>query len=254
MFAFLRRHPLPIQAFFDYSLVLTYAFPENVLKPFLPPGLTLDAYNGFGFVAIAFVQTRGLRPSGLPGFLGRDFFLSGYRVFTRYRRASRQELRGLRILRSDTDSRLMTWVGNALTHYHYRHCRVMCSTHANRLSLVVSTPGSEADISLTADLTRSPASPPDGSPFPDWTTARRFAGPLPFTFDYKVTTHSLVIIEGVRQHWTPIPVAVDVERVTFFERPPFSAVRPILANAFVVQRIPYQWRRGVLEKLPQETL
>jgi hypothetical protein len=77
---------------------------------------------------------------------------------------------------------------------------------------------------------------------------------LPFTFDYEAKTHSLVIIEGVRQHWTPIPVAVDVERVTFFERPPFSTKSPILANAFVVQRIPYQWRRGVLERLPQETL
>ncbi len=254
MFAFLRRHPIPIRAFFDYSLVLTYAFPENILKPLLPPGLTLDTYKGLGFVAIASVQTRGLRPVGFPAFLGRDFFLSGYRIFARYRRASGQELRGLRILRSDTDSRLMTWAGNALTHYNYRHCRVISSAQANRFSLVISTPDGEADISLTADFARSPTTPPDGSPFPDWTTARRFAGPLPFTFDYEAATHSLVIIEGVRQNWTPIPVAVDMERVTFFERPPFSVVRPILANAFVVQRIPYQWRRGVLEKLPQETV
>src|SRR5689334_21377457 len=83
MLAFLKRHPLPMQAFFDWSLVVTYAFPEAVLQPLLPPGLVLDGYEGSAFLAIAMVQTRAMRPVGLPRAIGRDFFLSGYRVFTR---------------------------------------------------------------------------------------------------------------------------------------------------------------------------
>jgi hypothetical protein len=106
MLAALRRHPIPIRAFFRHSLVLTFAYPEDVLRPLLPPGLVLDAYEGSGFVAIALVQTERLRPVGVPPALGRDFFLSGYRIFSRLRRPDGKVLRGLRIIRSDADSRV----------------------------------------------------------------------------------------------------------------------------------------------------
>ena len=48
----LKRHPLPIRAFFRHCLVLTYALPAKLLEPLLPPGLTLDTYQEFGFVAV----------------------------------------------------------------------------------------------------------------------------------------------------------------------------------------------------------
>ena len=250
MFAFLRRHPIPINAFFDYSLVLTYAFPKELLQPLLPPGLAVDAYGDLGFVAIALVQTRGLRPAGLPMRMGRDFFLSGYRIFARYTRPNGQVLRGLRILRSDTDSRLMARAGNLLTHYNYKHCLVESNREGDAFSLSIRTPNDEADLKLTANLSAAPASPPASSPFPDWHTARQFAGPLPFTFDYEAESHSLVIIQGVRENWSPRPVGVEVEKAAFFDHPPFRGAAPRPANAFFIERIPYQWRRGILEKLP----
>ena len=78
-----KRHPIPVRAFFQHSLVLTYAVPAHVLAPLLPPGLVLDTFRGLGFIAIAMVQTKNLRPAPLPAFLGQDFFLSGYRIFAR---------------------------------------------------------------------------------------------------------------------------------------------------------------------------
>ncbi len=252
MFAHIKRHPLPIRAHFTYSLVLTYAFPQALLKPLLPPGLTLDTHGDFGFLAIALVQTRALRPAGFPRFLGRDFFLSGYRIFARRIKPSGQVLRGLRILRSDTDSRAMAFVGNLLTHYKYRLCRVEAQRTAERLSLSIHTPNGEADLALIADLTHEPAAPPAGSPFPDWQTARQFAGPLPFTFEYEAASHSLVSVQGVRENWTPRPVAVTVASASFFKQAPFSQAEPLLANAFYIENISYRWRRGEIEKLPPE--
>jgi hypothetical protein len=32
----LKRHPIPVQAWFDFSLVLTYALPAEILAPHLP--------------------------------------------------------------------------------------------------------------------------------------------------------------------------------------------------------------------------
>ena len=107
MLYLLKRHPVAVRAFFRHSLVLTYALRPEALEPLLPEGLALDTWQGRGFLAIALVQTEGLRPGFLPASMGRDFFLSGYRIFTRLKNGpagGAGAKRGLRILRSDTDS------------------------------------------------------------------------------------------------------------------------------------------------------
>lgn len=251
MLAALKRHPLPIRAFFRRSLVLTFAYPEDVLRPLLPPGLTLDAYEGCGFLAIALVQTENLRPAVLPAFMGRNFFLSGYRVFARYRRKDGAELRGLRILRSDADSRFMVLFGNLLTHYRYRKCVVESRVDPTTLEIRIATPHAEADLFVRARIDAPAEAPPPGSPFPDLKAARRFAGPLPFTFDYEPESRQMVLIEGVREDWDPRPVRIESVRASFLERPPFHGLPVRLANAFLVENIPYRWKRGVVAPLAE---
>ena len=173
MFCWLKRHPFPIKAFFRHSLVLTYAFPESLLEPLMPPGLVLDTYEGFGFVAIAMVQTQRLRPVFAPRALGQDFFLTGYRIFARFEPAEGRKLRGLRILRSDVNRRLMVWVGNLLTHYKYRKASVVLREGGETLHIKIETPGAEADLRVIADLASRPAPLPNGSPFRDARDARR---------------------------------------------------------------------------------
>ena len=246
----LKRHPFPVVAHFRQSLVLTYALPRQVLTPLLPPGLILDTFGDVGFLAIALVQTECLRPTFLPKALGQDFFLSGYRIFTRFQTGSGRRLRGLKILRSDTDRRRMVWSGNALTHYRYRLAGVEVATRDHSLEIQIKTPQREADLHVDADLSEGAELPP-GSPFADWHQARLFAGPLPFTFDYEAETNSIIMIEGVRQNWHPRPVTVRVLRSTFLEAEPFASARPVLASAFYIEDIPYRWKRGVVEQLPR---
>ena len=251
MFYQLQRHPVAVRAWFRHSLVLTYAFPEDLLRPLLPPGLELDTYHGLGFVAIAIVQTEGLRPEFFPAWLGQDFFLAGYRIFARYRTNGERTLRGLRILRSDTNRRLMLLAGNFLTHYQYRFARVIWRETPGQMEIKVHTPRGEADLDFTVLVTDAPAALPVGSLFPDQRQARLFAGPLPFTFDYEPQTHSIILIEGERESWHPKPVEAAVRKVAFFEQEPFAGTRPVLANAFLVSQIPYRWKRGVREPLPR---
>jgi hypothetical protein len=246
----LRRHPFPVTSFFRHSLVLTYAFPEEVLQPLLPPGLVLDTFGRFGFVAIAMVQTEGLRPVGFPRVFGQDFFLTGYRIFARYKTQAGRTLRGLRILRSDTDKGRMAFFGNRLTHYNYHRAEVEFDECDARLEVKVRTPEDAANLHVIADLKSQPAPLPEGSPFKDLREARLFAGPLPFTFDYEKETHSIVMIEGVREDWKPTPIKVEVLQNTFFDHAPFAGAGMVLANAFHVERIPYRWKRGVVEQLP----
>jgi Uncharacterized conserved protein (COG2071)/DoxX-like family len=249
LFARLRRHPIPIEAHLEDCLTLTYAFPADVLRPLLPPGLELETFDGCGFVAVALVQTRSLRPSPLPAACGQDFFLAGYRVFTTFRAPDGKSIRGLRILRSDANRASMVIGGNLLTHYDYHRCEAHLDRTAERVRVSVTTSDGGGDLALTARLT-SPSLPP-GSPFPSERAARRFAGPLPFTFDYERETHSIVAINATRTNWRPALVTVDVDRMAFFDRPPFEGHRPILAAAFVVKNVEYRWARGV--RYPLET-
>lgn len=243
MLHWLKRHPIPVSAYFRHSLVLTYAFPPHILAPLLPDSLVLDTFRNHAFLAIALVQTEDLRPSFLPAGTGRDFFLSGYRIFARLRGGAMSR-RGLKILRSDTDRRLMVCAGNLLTHYNYRLCRANLEERPGEIRWTIQTPHSEADLEVIARLEGEPAPLPVGSPFDSLAEARRFAGPLPYTFDYEQETGSIIAIRAVRQNWDPRPVAVEVRRNTFLEREPFSRVAPILGNAFHVENVPYQWLRG----------
>lgn len=244
----LKRHPVPISAWFRHCLVLAYAFPADVLKPLLPPGLTVDEWNGLGFVAIAMVQTENLRPTALPAAFGCDFFLTGYRIFARYKTAEGRTLRGLRILRSDTDSQRMVWGGNLLTHYHYKKCKATVGCVGGKLGVLIRSSDGLADLDVEADINRE-ISQPEGGVFATWGEARRFAGPLPFTFDYEKETHSIVRIKGVRAEWKPRPVSVNVREATMLRSPMFTGASGQFASAFYTGGIDYQWERGIVESL-----
>jgi len=243
----LQRHPLPVEAHLDDCLTLTYALPPAVLRRLLPPGLELDTFGGYGFVAVALVQTRSLHPAWLPKRCGQDFFLAGYRVFTTFRTADGHTLRGLRILRSDTDRGLMVAGGNLLTHYNYHRCDAAIEESADCVHVAVTAADAISNLDITADLTN--ATLPAGSPFASVREARRFAGPLPFTFDYERESDAIVVIKATRTVWRPAPVAVDVRRLAFFDQAVFSGCTPILAAAFHVKHIDYRWERGVRHQL-----
>lgn len=238
----LKRHPFPVAAHFRQSLVLTFALPPEQLAGMLPPPLRLDTFeNRCAFVAVAMVQTEALRPKGFPRWLGNDFFLAGYRIFVRYTSKQGKNLRGLYILESQTDRRRMEIMGNLMTHYNYSKIAVeqTCGEEmgVRTYRVASSTEGFAAKVRYTEapDL-------PAGSPFADWKQARRFAGPLPFTFTYEAESGSVLIVEGVRQNWKPRPVEVMEYTLPWLERRGLSDAT--LASAFVVEDIPYWWRKG----------
>lgn len=249
----LKRHPFAIDAHFDTVVALTYALPAHVLRPLLPPGLELETIGDDGFVAVALVQTRDLRPAGWPRMFGQDFFLAGYRVFTRVKRRRSAALRGLRILRSDTNQRRMAAGGNLLTHYNYHYCHARMAADGDELRVIVTTPDGAGDLDIgvgSRDAWVRASSPdavlPASSPFSTVREARRFAGPLPFTFDYEAVTDSIVAIAARRTNWKPVPIDVDVHRIAFFDQPAFAGCTPRLAAAFRADNVDYRWNRGVL--------
>lgn len=245
MLSFLKDHPFAVEAFFERSLVVTYAAPKHEIERLVPECLEIDTFDDkWAFVAVAMVRTRGLRPRGMPAIFGSDFFLIGYRVFVKFTDPQGKRSRGLYILGSATDKKKMAFFGNLFTHYNYtttditetaRDGIVEISSKTSSFKIVYEEPNGD-EVPL-----------PDGSPFTTWKEARRFAGPLPFTFTYEPKNKTMLVIEGVRQNWSPMPVKVIDASFSFINDLNFSDVR--LSNAFLVCDVPYYWKKGRKERM-----
>jgi hypothetical protein len=69
---------------------------------------------------------------------------------------------------------------------------------------------------------------------------------MPFTFNPR-GDGSFVVIEGTRADWVPQPIGVKEWHVSLFDEEPFRDVKPILANAFMIDGVSsYRWKKGRL--------
>lgn len=246
MLNLLKDHPFAVASHFDTSLILTYAIPKEQLQKFIPECLTLDTFKDkWAFIAVAMVKTKSLRPKGFPEFLGNNFVLTGYRIFVRYNTSYGKRLRGLYIIRSETDKRKMALLGNVFTHYNYQKTDISFQRNLNRIEVV----SIKSNLSVKAEESEGEIPLPVDSPFKDWKEARRFAGPLPFTFTYDGDKQEVLIIEGVREDWIPKPVKVIESKVGFVDTLRLDGA--VLANAFVISNIPYFWKKGKKDRWTQ---
>ncbi len=245
MFNFLKNHPFPVKSFFEQSLVLTYALPIELIKSQLPPCFVPDTFNDeYGFAAVAIVKTKSLRPAMFPSFLGNDFILVGYRVFVRYTNNAGKRLRGLYILGSETDKVLMKTLGSIFTQYKYGITDIEFSKEGPELTII----SQRSEVNIKAKTTPD-AILPEQSPFGNWKEARRFAGPLPFTFSYLEKNKEVLIVEGIRENWDPLPAEISTAEVGYMDKRFHGNYQ--LASAFYVENIPYQWKKGRIEKWRQ---
>ena len=243
MFSFLKNHPFAVEAFFESSTVFTFAVPKEELQKLIPECLELDIFEDkWAFVAVAMVQTTDLRPKGFPKFLGNDFFLVGFRIFVRYTNTAGKRLRGLYILKSETDKKKMEYLGNIFTHYNYTTTDITLIEKDDFTEII----SNESNFKIVIEKTAKEISLPNNSPFTNWKDARRFAGPLPFTFTYNAANKKILVIEGVRENWTPEPIQIAEHYISFLDS--LNLKDAVLANAFVVKQIPYFWKKGKIEQ------
>lgn len=240
-----KNNPFSVVAWFDFSLTLTFAVPAKELAERLPHCFTPDTYDDqWAFIAVALVKTRGLRPEKAPKIMGKDFMLTGYRHFVRYQSKDNRNLRGLQIIRSETNKRSMVMLGNFFTPYRYVHEPMLI--HADNGLYDVVQPHTSLHINAEP-AEESSDSLPEGSVFPDWKTARRFCGPMPFTFTHDSKKDQVLIIEGQRAAWKPKPMQINDYHIPYLKELGFSEVR--LSTAFAVEGISYRWKKGRKETL-----
>ena len=135
----------------------------------------------------------------------------------------------------------MQWAGNLFTHYHYTTTDIE-QRYENDLRIIRSA---KSGFIIEIDSRDNEIPLPAGSPFSNWKEARRFAGPLPFTFTYNPRTKTILTIEGVRQNWHPEPLRIVRHQFPFLDS--LHLENAVLANAFMVANVPYYWKKGKTE-------
>jgi hypothetical protein len=204
--------------------------------------LLLDTWKDkWAFLAVALVHTKSLRPKGFPSFMGSHFLLLGYRIFVRYKTKVGKQLRGLYILKSETNKKSMEILGNIFTQYQYNTTDLKLTGVNNSFHFF----SKNSDVNVEFQKGKELVDLPTGSPFNNWKEARRFAGPLPFTFSVNIKTNEVLIIEGVRNNWIPTPLQINNYRFGFLSQLNLKA--PVLASAFEVDNVPYYWKKGKQE-------
>lgn len=147
---------------------------------------------------------------------------------------------------------MMVTFGNIFTHYGYHLAEISAIRHDEELSIIVKSDDGKSDLKVRAFIRGSEGSLPEGSLFSTTRDAMKFAGPLPFTFEYEPETRSIIRVEGVRQDWHPQLIDVSVDEISFFGEDPFRQYSPLLCSAFYLENVPYSWKKGVAERLKNE--
>ena len=239
----LRHHPFAVEAFFNNSTILTFAVAKEELEKYVPKPLRLDLFDDkWAFLTIAMVDTKNLRPKGFFKFLGQDFFLIGYRIFVRYQTSAGKNLRGLYIIKSETNKLSMEFFGNLFTRYAYTTTDIEHKIEGKTVE--IKSKKSKFDLKFSR-LAENEVLLPESSVFPSWKEARRFVGPLPFTFEIVNKNKEVLIIEGVRQNWIASPIQVISANFDVLDSFAFDNIH--LSNAFEIRNVPYSWKKGVFD-------
>ncbi len=238
MFAW-KNYLYTFDAFFNASLVLTYAIPKASLQLLVPDFMHLGLFNDeWAFLEVEVLDTRQIRPRGFPTFTSNDFITIAFRVLVEYVKTDDKKFRGLYTLKSETNKSGLAFWGNVLNTYRFTATDLRIYKDEKNMSVFSYRSGLE--IEATIDEHAIPL--PPSSPFKDVEEAMEFTGSFPYIFIHDPDTKETLIIEGVRKNWKPRPVEIVQEHIEFIEEMDIRDVR--LASAFLVENVPVVWKKG----------
>jgi hypothetical protein len=237
----MRPLPFAIKTWFDCFIVLIYSVDKEKAGALLPYPLIHEEHGGKALMAAAFVKSKKFRPAFLPAFMGTSFNLVGYRHMASYQRSDGKKIRGLKIIQSGTNRKFMQLGGNELTQYKFNYNPIVIENNNGNISMQ----GDGVKIIAKENLSDTEIPLPANSIFESWTHARKYGGPLLYTFEVEPASKTVIITEGSRKHWQPRPVEIIEADIDFFKQSPYAEMNPVLSAAYLVKNIPYSWKKAV---------
>jgi uncharacterized protein YqjF (DUF2071 family) len=159
-----------VQTVWVEALSLNYAVEPDALEQVLPAPLEPELHQGTAWVQVLMSSLREMRPQGLTGLAGFNFYQVSYRAAVRYRNARGRWRRGGYFVRSETNDALMRRIGNSLAEFKFHEfgeADMVMAREGDRLTFGVDPLPAYPGGRLVGVLdTRPLPGPPEGSVWP----------------------------------------------------------------------------------------
>jgi uncharacterized protein YqjF (DUF2071 family) len=240
-----------VQTVWVEALSLNYAVSPQVLAPLLPAPLEPELHRGSAWVQVLMSSLREMRPQGLSGLLGFNFYQVSYRAAVRYRNAEGQWRRGGYFVRSETNDPLMRRIGNTLTEFKFHEfgeADMVMAREAQRLTFAVDPlpgfPGGRlVGVLDTQPLPEAPA----GSV---WPSLEALHEPLIECYDaFGVADGYVYVLTIDREPWNARFVR-PVELYCEYMQDGALAGHARLDSVLHLRECPYRWRPLRRERIP----
>ena len=232
----LPKHPFPVRTLFRDCHLVNFSIDPDVLARALPAPLKPSLFADRAWLSVVIAQMSGMRPVGVPAPLGITYNQVVYRAVVRH-----GDARGVHFLRSDTDSRVMSALGNAMSFFAFHHAQIELERLDTVQSVRVRTPDEAADVSARFTPT---AALPATSAFPDLATAKAQLVELFDAFHPRPGSPVTDVVSIRRDDWELAVVHDEVAHYALMDGGDvFPQGSAILDSVFAVTDLDYRWNR-----------
>ncbi|WP_224244922.1 DUF2071 domain-containing protein [Hyalangium gracile] len=233
------------------ALSLNYAVEPEALSRLLPAPLEPELHQGTAWVQVLMSSLREMRPQGLSGLLGFNFYQVSYRAAVRYRNARGQWRRGGYFVRSETNDALMRRIGNSLIEFKFHEfgeADMLMARDGDRLTFAVDPLPAFPGGRLVGVLdTRPLPGPPEGSV---WSSLDELHEPLVECYDaFGVADGYMYVLTIDRGPWNARFVK-PVELYCEYLQEGALAGSARLDSVLHLRECQYRWRPLRRERIP----
>jgi hypothetical protein len=234
-----QKNPLTMVGSITRCWLFTYQTPVEDARKLLPGELEPVTYRGKAFWNIVVCRIKSMRPKPLPGLFGVGYWHVAYRLYVRFHPKGEQPLEGLYFLRSDCDSRLISFAGNLMTDFNFHSASIQIENGGGAVDIKIDSPDAPAQARLQAAVV--PQLEPH-SAFGSLQEAADFLKYKPNGISVDESGNiNIVHIKRREDEWQSRLVKVETARWSFFDD---KNVKPEIC--YQVEPIFYQWNRGLI--------
>jgi uncharacterized protein YqjF (DUF2071 family) len=240
-----------VQTVWGEALSLNYAVEPDALAQVLPPPLEPEIHRGSAWVQVLMSSLREMRPKGLTGLAGFNFYQVSYRAAVHYRNARGAWRRGGYFVRSETNDALMRRIGNALVEFKFHafgEADMVMAREGDQLTFAVDPLPAFPGGRLVGVLDTQPLpGPPPGSV---WPNLEELQFPLVECYDaFGVADGYMYVLTVDRGPWNarfvrPVELYCEAMQDGVF------AGHARLDSVLHLRECPYRWRPLRRERIP----
>lgn len=227
-----------VRGVIERRILANYRVRPEALSRVLPPPFRPQTIRGWGVAGICLIRLRGVRPRGMPGFVGLSSENAAHRIAVEWEQDGKM-LEGVYIPRRDTSSQLNTLLGGRFFPGEHHRARFRVQEGDGRYFVVIDA---EDGAMHAAVVGRVAESLPPTSIFHSLDEASAFfeRGSLGYSATACKGEYDGLELKTFR--WTVRPLEIErVESSFFDDETRFPAGTAEFDSALLMQDVEHEW-------------